>query len=90
MKAALQDPSAVESALFQRLLETLTSSSKPIPEYPGVLQPQEAADDLVLENHPTALRQAAVRELRWNRAGPAGAQWMIYDPDQLFRKQKLT
>lgn len=29
-------------------------------------------------------------KLHWNRAGPAGARRVIYDPDQLFRKQKLT
>lgn len=36
------------------------------------------------------LQRAAVREPLWNLAGPAGAGRVIYDPDQLFRKQKLT
>lgn len=92
----MQDASTVEPVPFQRLPETLTSSRKQITAHPsahpvpGAQQSQKTADDLVQENHFALLQRAAVREPLWNLAGPAGAGRVIYDPDQLFRKQKLT
>ena len=76
----------------QRLPETITSPSKPIPAHPapGALLPREAADNLWLEDHRAPLRRAAGREPFGKLLGPAGVGRMIYDPDQLFRKQKLT
>ena len=47
-------------------------------------------DNLWLEDHRAPLRRAAGREPFGKLLGPAGVGRMIYDPDQLFRKQKLT
>ncbi|CAM9911008.1 unnamed protein product [Rangifer tarandus platyrhynchus] len=76
----------------QRFPETIISPSKPIPAHPapGALLLGEAADNLRLEDHPAPLRLAAGREPLGKLLGPAGVGRMIYDPDQLFRKQKLT
>lgn len=76
----------------QRLPETITSPSKPIPAHPapGALLLGEATDNLWLEDHRASLRLAAERESLGKLLGPAGVGRMIYDPDQLFRKQKLT
>ena len=70
---------------------SLWSSPRPLPPPPpGALLPGEAADNLWLEDHRTPLRRAAGREPFGKLLGLAGVGRMIYDPDQLFRKQKLT
>lgn len=78
------------SSLDPRLLQSGDSRPSIRPPSPRSPLPREAADKLVLENHPVPLRRAAGREPLGNRAKPARAGRVIYSPDQLFRKQKLT
>lgn len=95
--ASAEATSTVGSVPFPALLETLTSSNKPIPahlsSHPSPRSPPVPGGlrrDLLLDNHPAPLRRAAAGKPLGNLAGPAGAGQVIYDPHQLFRKQKLT
>lgn len=93
-------PSGVVPAPLPASSPVLTSTSKLIPAHPSAAFPPpplapgalllRAADDLLLGDHPALRRRAVGREPPGNQAGLAGVWRVIYDPDQLFRKQKLT